>query len=76
MKRITFTQAQALAAEKGVKLVCESERHFHRNGVITDSWYKLDTLPDKEFTLLTDVWDFLINHKPGSLPLIPGPDPL
>ena len=65
MKRITFTQAQELAAEKGVKLVCESERHFHRNDVITDSWYKLDTLPDKKFTLLTE-WDFLINHKPAS----------
>ena len=66
MKRITFTQAQALAAEKGLKLARESERHFHRNGVITDSWYKLDTLPDKKFTLLTDVWDFLINRKPAS----------
>jgi hypothetical protein len=66
MKRITFARAQELADEKGVKLVRENEIHFHSNVIITDSCYKLDTLPDKKFTLLTDVWDFLINHKPAS----------
>jgi hypothetical protein len=64
LKRITFTQAKALAAEKGVKLICESERVFRKCGrytnTITNSWYKLSTLPDKKFYLLTDVRDFLL----------------
>jgi hypothetical protein len=64
LKRITFTQAEALAAEKGVKLTCETERSFYKNGrytnTITDVLYKLSTLPDRKFSLLTDVRDFLL----------------
>jgi hypothetical protein len=54
----------ALAAEKGVKLICENERVFRKCGrytnTITNSCYNLSTLPDKKFYLLTDVRDFLL----------------
>lgn len=61
MKRITFTRAESLAAEKGAKLTREGEVHFHGHGIITDSWYQLDILPAKKFNFLTQLWEFLIN---------------
>jgi hypothetical protein len=64
-KRITFKQAEALAAEKGAKLICESQMNFRkgrrRTNTITDSWYKLSTT-DRKFTLLTDVRVFLLKE--------------
>jgi len=63
LKRITFAQAKAFAAEKGAKLTRESEIRFYKGGrrtnVITDSWYELSTAPDKKFSYLTEVQDFL-----------------
>jgi hypothetical protein len=73
IKRITFEQAEALAAEKGVKLTHVSEvAKFYTGGgrrrrtnVITNSWYKLSSVPDKKFALLIDVRDFLMDERRG-----------
>jgi hypothetical protein len=64
LKRITRKQAETLDFEKGAKLTCESDVHFRKNGRYTNtyanSWYKLSTCPDKEFSTLIDVRDFLL----------------
>ena len=65
LKRITFEQVEALATEKGATLTCESETKttFRKGGgtqTITNYHYKLSTLPDKEFSHLTDVRDFFL----------------
>jgi|SRR5271166_2912198 len=65
LKRITFKQAEALAAEKGATLICDTETktRFRKGGrgtiTITNYCYKLST-SDKEFSCLTDVRDFLL----------------
>ena len=62
LKRITFTQTEALAAEKGAVLTRESETNFVGYGnIVTDHWYTLSTVPDQKFSCLTDVLDFLLN---------------
>jgi hypothetical protein len=66
-KRITFKQTEALAAEKGATLTreCETETNWRRHGrgsitITKEHWYQLSTLPDKKFSQLTDVRDFLL----------------
>jgi hypothetical protein len=62
LKRITFKQAEALAAEKGTTLTRESDVKFRKNNTITTVWYKLST-SDKKFPLLTDVRVFLLKKE-------------
>lgn len=64
LKRITFAQAEALAAEQGEKLIgkSESKTFFRRGGrsqTITRSWYELSS-SDEKFSCLTDVRDYLM----------------
>ena len=67
LKRVTFAQVEELAAEGGMQLFCESNRTFRKNGRYTNTyttrWYKLSSLPDKKFSHLTDVRDFLIQKE-------------
>jgi hypothetical protein len=69
LKRITFDQAEALAAEKGATLTCESDKktNWRKGGrgtitITNNSWYKLST-SDKKFSYLTDVRDFLFKDE-------------